>query len=82
MSVIRNNARSTRECHADNRIMVHWDNGMTTRQIHEALGISESRVRTVVASLSFGRADRWQKDAVTGSIALAARILEVHGVMA
>jgi hypothetical protein len=82
MSNIRNQTRRSRACHADDRVMALWDEGLTTRQIAHQLQVSESRIRTVVTAMSVGPADRWQTPAAAASATLAARILEVHGVMA
>ena len=82
MTSIRNQTRRSRACHADDRIMALWDDGLTTRQIAHHLQITEIRVRTVLSAMSVGPADRWQTPAAAASATLAARILEVHGVMA
>ena len=71
-----------RPCHADDRIMDVWDNGLTTRQIAAHLQLSEHRIRSVISAMSVGPADRWQTSAAAASAALATRILEIHGVMA
>jgi hypothetical protein len=82
MRNIRNQARRSRACHTDDRVMALWDEGLTVRQIAERLQVTESRIRTVVSAMSVGPADRWRRLQAFASATLAARILEVHGVMA
>jgi hypothetical protein len=76
----RSSARQSRTSVADDRIMDMWDKGMTIRTIAQELGVSDTRIRTVIASMSVSPADRWQEPVIQGSRALARRIREVHGI--
>ncbi len=70
-------------CGYEKQVMDLWDQGKSIEDIAKLLSYSRDRVASIVSYLSPNRReDGWQAPAAAATETLAARILEVHGVMA
>jgi|GWRWMinimDraft_5_1066013.scaffolds.fasta_scaffold00438_11 DNA-binding NarL/FixJ family response regulator len=80
MVKIRNNNTHRRNTATEREmlIMTLWDQGRGSRYIAQQVAISEDHVMNIISFMCVNNKDRWQKPAMEATLALAARIRDVH----